>query len=169
LDFNSFSVNQFSIIKEPQYMNTVIEETTYQWRITQEDERIQLNVHLLDEDELMDMDGMRLKQVLINLLNNAKQSIEQTGTISVTLQKERETIGIIVKDSGVGIPYDEQDLIFERFYRGENKKFKVRGLGLGLPFSRMIAKALGGDLLLVESSPEGSTFIVILPIVENKN
>ena len=58
---------------------------------------------------------------------------------------------------------EEQPFIFERFYRGNDKKLKVRGLGLGLSYSRMIARAHGGDLLLVESSKDGSIFCLTLP------
>ncbi|KEF38804.1 histidine kinase [Schinkia azotoformans MEV2011] len=72
-------------------------------------------------------------------------------------------IGIDVKDNGTGIPEEEQPFIFERFFRGNNKKHKVRGLGLGLAFSKMMAKALSGDLLLKESTQEGTIFTIQLP------
>ncbi len=71
---------------------------------------------------------------------------------------------IDVNDTGVGIPDEEQSFIFERFYRGENKKYKVGGLGLGLPFSKMIANVLNGNLTLVESDHSGTTFRIELPI-----
>jgi signal transduction histidine kinase len=51
--------------------------------------------------------------------------------------------------------------IFERFFRGEMKKLKVRGLGLGLPFSKMLAKALGAELVLKTSSSKGTTFSIL--------
>ncbi|GAA0489021.1 hypothetical protein GCM10008986_13480 [Salinibacillus aidingensis] len=70
---------------------------------------------------------------------------------------------IDISNTGIGIQKKEQTFIFERFYRGENKKYKVSGLGLGLPFSKMIAQALGGDLILLSSSSKGTTFRIILP------
>ena len=61
-----------------------------------------------------------------------------------------------------GIPKHEQEFIFEPFYRGENKKLKVRGLGLGLPYSKMLAKAQNGDLMLKESNEVGTTFTLYI-------
>lgn len=57
----------------------------------------------------------------------------------------------------MGKPEKEQLFIFERFFRGEKKKYKIRGLGLGLPLSKMIAQALGGDSVLLDSSSSGTT------------
>jgi signal transduction histidine kinase len=94
---------------------------------------------------------------MINLLNNAKQALESDGKITVILNED----SIDVKDTGSGIPEDEQPFVFERFFRGKKKKLKVRGLGLGLPFSKMLAKALHTDLILKESSPQGTTFSIL--------
>lgn len=94
---------------------------------------------------------------MINLLNNAYHALGKDGSISVSLSKK----AIEVFDTGSGIPEEEQPYIFERFFRGEKKKLKIRGLGLGLPFSRMLAKALGADLILKSSSPRGTTFSIV--------
>lgn len=169
LDFNSFTVNQLSIINEHLYINRVVEETAYQWTHSQQDNRIKLEIHLLEEDEQIETDAMRLKQVLFNLLNNAKQAIVKEGMVTLSMKKEFDHLSITIQDSGCGIPIEEQRLIFERFYRGDYKKFKVRGLGIGLPFSKMIAHALGGDLILVESSTKGTTFKVSLPLIGPNN
>lgn len=94
---------------------------------------------------------------MINLLNNSYQALDAEGSISVVLTENR----IDVTDKGSGIPVEAQPYVFERFFRGEKKKLKVRGLGLGLPFSKMLAKALQADLILKESSPHGTTFSII--------
>lgn len=169
LDFNSFSVNQLSIINEHHFINRVVAETAYQWKHSQQDNFVELEICLLEEDEQIETDAMRLKQVLFNLLNNAKQAIVKEGMVTLSIKKEFDHLSITIQDTGCGIPIEEQSLIFERFYRGDNKKFKVRGLGIGLPFSKMIAHALGGDLILVESSTKGSTFKVYLPLIGPNN
>lgn len=168
LEFNTFAVNQFSVKKTPHSINDLMEELTHYWKVTQEDERINLVVDLVEEDIEVEVDEVRLQQIMTNLLNNGKQSMECGGTIQVMLKKQPSNVEIFVKDEGVGIPEGEQELVFERFYRGNNKKFKVRGLGLGLPFSKMLAKAMDGDLLLVESSSNGTSFKVVLPYNNNK-
>src|SRR5699024_4110893 len=77
---------------------------------------------------------------------------------------KESNIIIEVTDNGPGIPEQEQPYIFERFYRGETKKLAVSGFGLGLPFSKMIAQALKGDLNLQQSSEKGTTFAIQLPM-----
>lgn len=162
LDFNSFAVGALTVYKEKQNMNQLIQEIVDQWLLVQE-KAVQLHIKLPDEGLYSDTDPSRVQQIMINLLNNAKQVINEQGKINVTLYEKDGNIMIDVKDNGTGIPEEEQGLIFERFFRGKDKKHKVRGLGLGLTFSKMIAKALDGDLVLKESSENGSTFTLILP------
>lgn len=100
----------------------------------------------------------------MNLLNNSKQAIRQRGIIEITLfEHAADWLGIHVADNGSGIPAEEQPNIFERYFRGENKKLHVRGLGLGLTFSRMLATAMKGSLTLQSSSQQGTTFQLLLP------
>ncbi|KAB2330505.1 HAMP domain-containing histidine kinase [Cytobacillus depressus] len=163
LTFNTFAANAVPVTKEKCHINRLISELTHQWELVQEDQTIELSVSLLDISIEIDVDPIRLQQIITNLLNNAKHAIEGHGKINVQLSETVDQILIDIKDTGSGIPAEEQDLIFERFFRGEEKKYKVRGLGLGLPFSKMIAQSLGGDLILLASSPAGTTFRIILP------
>lgn len=169
LAFNSFAANAIPVNKEYHLINEFMEDFIHQWEVTQEDERIELIFTRLMKDRVVSIDPIRLQQIITNLLNNARHAIEEKGRIHVTLAEIENELTIDIKDSGSGIPSDEQDLIFERFFRGEGKKYKIRGLGLGLPFSKMIAQSLGGDLKLIESSSSGTTFRIILPILNNRN
>ena len=85
------------------------------------------------------------------------------GLIQERLHKAGTQNVIQVQDTGCGIPTDEQMDIFEPFYRGKEKTRQVSGLGLGLPFSRMLAHALGGDLELSGCGPDGTIFALSLP------
>lgn len=163
LDFNSFAVGAIAVQQEEQNLSKLIREIASQWRITQDLDTVTLITQLPEKETIINVDPGRVQQVLINLLNNAKQAVGKEGTIKLVLYETDSDMRVDVKDDGQGIPMAEQSLVFERFFRGSNKKDKVRGLGLGLSFSRMIAKALGGDLILGESSPQGSTFTLILP------
>jgi len=158
LDFNSFAIGDIRVRKEEIDMNMLIQEITHQWLITQEEDAVQLSTRVPGHSIMIATDPLRVQQILYNLLNNAKQSTIGNGRIEVTLQEAEEGLRIDVKDNGMGVPPEEQPLIFERFYRGEEKKHRVRGLGLGLPFSKLMARALGGDLQLQESSSQGTTF-----------
>jgi len=107
---------------------------------------------------------MRLIQRMIaNLLDNAIKYTPPSGTINVGVDsKDNQSAHVSVKDTGIGIP--EQDLphIFERFYRCDPSRSQV-GTGLGLSFSRAVARAHNGDITVASAPDRGSTFTVILP------
>lgn len=165
LAFNSFAANAIPVNKENHLINVFMDDFIHQWEVIQEDEMIDLVFKPLKKDRMVQVDPIRLQQIITNLLNNARHAIEGKGRIDVSLAERNYELTIDIKDSGSGIPPDEQDLIFERFFRGEGKKYKIRGLGLGLPFSKMIAQSLGGDLVLIDSSPSGTTFRITLPMM----
>lgn len=163
LEFNSFTANAIPVNRKSIQIGEIIKEMIYQWEIVQEDQLVKVTLKQPKEDMIVSADPLRLQQIIINLMNNAKQAISGEGTIEIRVYKRDEDFAAIdVEDSGSGVPLAEQDLIFERFYRGEEKKYKVRGLGLGLPFSRMLAKAMDGDLVLTNSSEKGTTFTIVL-------
>jgi C4-dicarboxylate-specific signal transduction histidine kinase len=102
----------------------------------------------------------------VNLLNNSLHAVKERemGKISVELYREGQFISLDVMDNGYGIPKQNQPFIFERFYRGGNKKHVERGLGLGLSFSLLLAKVQGGNLSLKESSGEQTIISLQLPL-----
>src|SRR5699024_12291401 len=108
---------------------------------------------------------IRFEQIIVNLLNNAKDTEKERGIhISISIVIKEGNIIIEVTDNGPGILEQEQPYIFERFYRGETHKLAVSGFGLGLPFSNMIAQALKGDWNVHQSSQKGTTFALQLAI-----
>jgi signal transduction histidine kinase len=109
------------------------------------------------------IDPIRNEQILTHLLNNARDAMLDAGAVKVLLNRATDEIRVQVQDSGRGISKEEQDHVFEPFYRGENRKKPLRGLGIGLPFSRLIARSLGGDLELPDGTPGKTTFTLILP------
>ncbi|WLR50543.1 HAMP domain-containing sensor histidine kinase [Bacillus tianshenii] len=164
LEFNSFAAGSISIQTETHSVSQLVNEILYQWNMTNEDNKIETDVTLPSEPIYAEVDASRLQQVLINLFKNAQQAMENEGYIHTKIHKKSEQYFYIdIQDNGPGIPEAEQSLIFERFYRGEAKKHKVRGLGIGLPYSKLLAKAMGGDLFLSETSSAGTTFTIKLP------
>jgi signal transduction histidine kinase len=107
---------------------------------------------------------MRFQQIMTNLLNNAKHAMKESGHITIECSESLTQLLITVTNNGPPISEEEQPFIFDRFFRGEKKKYEVRGLGLGLPFSQMLARAMNGDLFLQSSSNEGTSFTITLPL-----
>lgn len=163
LAFNSFSVNAIPVKFETFEINQILEETLMQWELTQDTEDVELTFVKLPEPREVEIDFIRFQQIFTNLFTNAKQAMNGFGKISVTLSETAEDLFIRVADTGKGIPDEEQTLIFERFYRGENKKYAVRGLGLGLPLSKMMAQSIHGDLRLVHSTKNSTVFELRIP------
>lgn len=113
----------------------------------------------------VDVDADMIRRVLVNLVENAIKFTPPGGKIQVGAQREKQWIKFRVKDTGPGIPYPEQERIFEKFTRLRIKD-GPRGLGLGLAFCRLAIIGHGGRIW-VESEPgSGSSFIFTLPVAE---
>jgi two-component system phosphate regulon sensor histidine kinase PhoR len=105
------------------------------------------------------------RQMIHNLCENAIKYTPDHGHISVDVSKEKGTLMIKVQDDGIGIPFKDQDKIFERFYRvDKSRNSRIGGSGLGLAIARHISNELGGDISLSSAEGEGSEFIVTLPL-----
>jgi signal transduction histidine kinase/DNA-binding response OmpR family regulator len=111
-------------------------------------------------------DPTRLKQVLMNLIGNAIKFTPEGGAIRLLAHRLDEGVRVEVRDSGPGIPVEEQQRIFEAFYRlGETDK-KTEGTGLGLAITRRLVELHGGTLGLESQPGSGSCFFFTLPVAE---
>jgi PAS domain S-box-containing protein len=109
-------------------------------------------------------DRAKVDQILLNLLSNAVKFTSSQGSVKVTCRVSDSTAGIDVTDTGVGIPPEKQESIFEPFVQlGRSLSSAHEGVGLGLAISRDLARAMGGDLTVVSSPGAGSTFTLTLP------
>ena len=118
-------------------------------------------------------DGDRLKQVFLNLINNAIKATQAGGKVTITLRSSNNQAVVRVIDTGIGIAPADQQRIFDRFYRVERSRTRSRlyggGTGLGLAIALTIIKAHNGDIELESELNKGSTFTVRLPIVDKNN
>jgi len=111
------------------------------------------------------VDREAIARSLLNLVNNALKYSRDQKYIGVSLYRADSRVNLEVSDHGIGIPANEQDKIFEKFYRcGDPLVHNIKGSGLGLSLVRHIARAHGGEVI-VESVPEkGSKFTIALPL-----
>jgi signal transduction histidine kinase len=114
-------------------------------------------------------DKDRLDQVFINLLSNAIKYSPFADTVVVEIRSCTEAITISVRDHGIGIPHDQCEHIFERFYRVVDPGTKAfSGLGIGLYLVAEIIKHHGGMITVESAMGKGSTFHVVLPLTRQK-
>lgn len=105
-------------------------------------------------------DRIRLRQVLVNLINNALKFTQQ-GAVTVTYWEKDNILNFEIRDTGVGISAESQEQLFQAFYQTEEGSQQGEGTGLGLVLSKRLAQALGGDVILQESYVQkGSVFLV---------
>jgi len=122
-------------------------------------------IELRDEvgsDLVAEGDPVLLRQVMIGLLSNACAYTPAPGTVTLRASRGAEnSVTIEVQDTGKGIPPEEQDRVFDRFYRGSGM-LEGKGFGLGLPIAKRMVGVMGGEIGLRSQPGEGSTFWVRL-------
>jgi signal transduction histidine kinase len=133
----------------------------------------QKNIKLLFRSNVkcknVSIDDEKYERILLNLLSNALKFTENGGKITVTLNenKKNNILRIRVTDTGIGIPDDKQELIFERFGQvNSNLSRQAEGTGIGLSLVKLLVTTLGGTIELKSKLDVGSTFIILLPIKE---
>jgi PAS domain S-box-containing protein len=120
-----------------------------------------------DAAPLISGDAARVHQVLINLLSNAIKYTPQHGQITIRLSEEPPWLCIAVQDTGIGLTLEEQEQIFERFYRARNRATReAGGTGLGLAIARSLVELHRGYITVESELEKGSTFRVYFPLLD---
>jgi two-component system sensor histidine kinase KdpD len=112
-------------------------------------------------------DLSRAMQVLVQLLDNANLYSPKDGPIVITAEANGNSVRTSVIDQGPGLEGSEQEMIFEKFYRGREQQYLVRGTGMGLAIAKAIAQAHGGSVNVSSQLGHGSVFSFILPVDRN--
>ena len=129
-----------------------------------QEKQLRYEYHCCDASYLAWADPERLQQILLNLMSNAVKFTPAGGEISVTCEATRDEMRVHVRDTGVGIPADKLEQIFEPFVQLDRGQSTVNvGTGLGLAISRDLARTMGGDLAVSSRLDSGSTFTLSVP------
>jgi len=116
------------------------------------------------EDISARLDAERVKEVLVQLLENAAKYSPAESPIRITAEIRDTNLELSVADQGAGIDDMEQGLIFDKFYRGKNQRFRVQGTGMGLAIVKAIVDAHGGTIGVTSQLGCGSVFHIVLPM-----
>jgi signal transduction histidine kinase len=111
----------------------------------------------------VEADENKIKQVVINLLNNAIKYNHPGGEVNISAWGNDQTISFSIQDTGVGIPESDLPHVFEKFYRARNIQEGYPGTGLGLSICHRIVEIRGGTISVQSQLKAGSTFTVELP------
>jgi heavy metal sensor kinase len=154
------------IAKQPIELDTLLLEVFRQAQLTARGVKLTLGA----EDQAMIVgDRDRLKQVLINLVDNALKYTPQGGEVILGLTKDDAWVKISVRDTGIGIAPDHIPNLFDRFYRVDKARSRdAGGTGLGLAIAKSVVDAHNGKIQVESELGKGSTFTVWLPLPETK-
>ncbi|WP_224240423.1 HAMP domain-containing sensor histidine kinase [Hyalangium gracile] len=130
-------------------------------RVAAEDRNVRLTQEIAPEVEEVEVDADRVQLVLSNLVANGVRHTPSEGEVTVRVVREEGRVRFEVKDTGEGIPPEEQARIFEKFYRAPGAP--AGGAGLGLSIARDIVQAHGGEIGVTSAPGQGSTFWFTLP------
>ena len=175
LTASKLEAGKFAIDKEIDSINSLVEAVYEHHKILAEKKEITMQIDLDPDIELMKFDKMRIEQVLSNYLSNAIKFTSKKGTITIIsklVKNVNELTGdeilnvqVAVKDSGVGIPEDEQSKVFNKYEQTEaGKDASLKGTGLGLAICKEIISLHNGEVWLESIPGEGSTFFFSLPV-----
>ena len=164
LDFTRMQDGRMTLSVEPTDLRAVFEETVYMYGSRLKQEGIELNYEECDEDiPEISCDPKRLRQVFLNILDNAAKHGGEGKRIDASISYEEDAVVVRIRDYGPGIPEDEIPLVKKKFYKGSSK---ARGTGIGLAVCDEIVEMHGGTLTLENAQGGGTLVTVRLPSAE---
>ncbi len=167
LDFRKMEVQEF--ILQPTKDNVVrfIKDLTQSFSDISEKRHIQLDFESNVDSAQASFDQDKLEKIVFNLLSNAFKFTPEGGKVLVALKVEGRFLELQVKDTGIGIPGEQQEKIFERFFQHDLPGHIInQGTGIGLSLTKEFVKLHTGSIEVASELEKGSTFTVRLPIIE---
>jgi len=161
---------ELDLIKTEADLTKLVSDTIEMYQSLALEDGISIESKITEDGILYTCDPDRVRQALQNLLLNAIRYTPKDGKIMVGITRASLDIEISVKDSGIGIPSDQIDYVFDRFYRADTSRNRNQtGTGLGLAIAQAFIKAHGGIIKIhSEGKGKGSECIICLPTSENE-
>ena len=163
LEFTRLESGRMKLNMELFDVGAELYEAVYMYQNMLEKEHIALEYEIPDDMCLVNGDRHRMKQVFLNIIDNAAKYGKSGGKVEIHLECDSYTARISVRDWGVGIPEDELPFVKEKFYKGSSKQ---RGSGIGLAVTDEIVRMHGGLLNIASKQGEGTCVTISLPLAD---
>jgi heavy metal sensor kinase len=164
---SKFDASQVELKMVPLRLDLLIKDLCNLFQVLADQNEIALETVAIEEATVIG-DKVRLQQLFTNLIDNAIKYTSK-GSIHVTVEKNKDSALVKVRDTGIGIPKEEQEKIFKRFYRVDKSRSReTGGVGLGLSIAEWIVHAHHGRIEVESELNQGSTFTVFLPILQRE-
>lgn len=159
IELSTLEKGKIKLDKQETDITEMIENVIKQMELKIFEKELKLNVNI-EKNLVGKLDKNRIRQVMINLVDNAIKNTPAGGEISITACKEDESLKVEIADTGNGIPEEHLPMIFERFYKiGQNK-----GAGIGLSISKLIVEAHDAKIWVESEEKKGTKFFIKIPI-----
>ena len=164
LTLNNMSTKGMLLDKSDFDINAVIRNVSESFEGTCREKKIAIELVLTDEKMFVNADMSKIQQILYNLVDNAIKFSHHDSSIKIETTEKHSKVFVSVKDSGIGIPKEDQKLIFDRFYKSDLSRGKdKKGTGLGLSIVKEIVKAHDENINVISTPGVGTEFIFSLP------
>jgi signal transduction histidine kinase len=167
MDISEAETGAMKLGLEPTNVSRLLEEAVDLYRHVAEEKGVNVIVKVAQE-LCLTADQARMRQVVVNLLDNAIKYTPAGGTIDLIAYQEGQAVVLVVEDTGVGIPQDDLPRIWDRLYRGDRSRSQ-RGLGLGLSLVKAVVQAHRGSVRVSSEPGTGARFTLTFPIPSAPN
>jgi signal transduction histidine kinase len=166
MDITEAESGMMKLRREPVDLTQLVREAVDLYEYVAEEKKVRVETNVLGNGATASVtapvDRPRMRQVFANLLDNAIKYTSEGGHVTIAIRSEPREAIVSFRDTGIGIPAEEQDKIWSRLYRGDKSRSQ-RGLGLGLSLVKAIVEAHGGKVVVASKVDQGSEFTVSLP------
>ncbi len=157
-------LGEIKIAKEPVRLDHLVQEIQHQALVLGKDREIHIVIGRLEPTEVVG-DEWRLRELLLNIVDNAVKYSKDKGRVEINLEQTNGMAKLSIQDHGIGMTADEQTMIFDRFFRTDTARAHAqKGTGLGLAICKWIAESHQGQIQVNSTPGQGSCFTILLPL-----
>lgn len=165
LNVSRLQTGKFVVERNPADVVSVVRSEVESLKMIASTHDMKLAYHSSEKELVMPVDEAKLRQVIMNFIDNSIYYSKPNTTINVTLERIDNEIAFKVIDTGIGVPKDEQDMLFNKFFRAKNaRQQRPDGTGVGLYLAKKVVTAHGGSMIFSSEEGQGSTFGFRIPL-----